>query len=116
MRDFVEANCEATAKAARWGSGFRNKREVIRKCLSEIGMSHDLIYHGIRREVFVAPLGSEALRFLRGEVSRPGLYDWSVEELGFLFKERWLLGRATRVQDYKVFRREAYRIWKAEER
>jgi hypothetical protein len=48
IRAFVEKNCEPTAKHVAWGTGFRNKREVVRKCLSHIGLSADLIYHGIR--------------------------------------------------------------------
>jgi hypothetical protein len=111
MRAFVDKKCEPTAKADRWGSGFRNKREVIRKCLSAIGMSQDLTYHGIRREVFVAPLGCQALRFLRGAACKPGLYDWPAAELALLFKDRWLLERAARVPEYRQFRRDEYRLW-----
>lgn len=111
IRSFVELKCEPTAKHAAWGHGFRNKREVIRKCLSEIGLSADFIYHGIRREIFTAPLGRESLRFLRGEVKRPLFYDWSASELANLFSQRWLLGRAERVPKYQEYSRDDYRLW-----
>jgi len=111
IRAYVERYCEPTAKHEAWGNGFRNKREVIRKCLSKIGLSADLIYHGIRREVFAAPLGREAVRFLRGEVERPYLYDWPASELSNLFAERWLFARAERVPAYREFDRKQYRIW-----
>lgn len=111
IRAYVEEHCEPTAKHAAWGSGFRNKREVIRKCLSKIGLSADLIYHGIRREIFAAPLGRQAIPFLRGEVSRPCFYDWSASDLAELFAERWLYGRAERMPGYREYDREQYRIW-----
>jgi hypothetical protein len=111
IRAYVERYCEPTAKQDAWGEGFRNKREVVRKCLSKIGLSSDLIYHGIRREIFAAPLGSDALRFLRGEVSRPRFYDWSSAEISKKFIERWLLPRAERMPEYVKFSKDNYRLW-----
>ncbi|MGA7577877.1 MAG: Druantia anti-phage system protein DruA [Desulfobaccales bacterium] len=111
IRAYVEENCEPTAKHVAWGTGFRNKREVIRKCLSQIGLSADLIYHGIHREIFAAPLGSDAIQFLKGEVERPCFYDWPASVLSGLFKGRWLLGRAERKPEYREYSREQYRLW-----
>lgn len=112
IRAYVERYCKPTAKHDAWGNGFRNKREVVRKCLSKIGLSADLIYHGIRREIFAAPLGREALRFLRGEVTRPCFHDWPASELAAIFSERWLLPRAERVPEYRDYNREQYRLWR----
>jgi len=111
MRAYVQKHCTPTAKQTAWGTGFRNKREVIRKCLSRLGLSADLIYHGIRREIFAAPLGHDALRFLKGEVEEPCFHDWPVSELSEVFKERWLLGRAERMPAYREYRRVHYRLW-----
>lgn len=116
IRAFVEKNCEPTAKHVAWGTGFRNKREVVRKCLSHIGLSADLIYHGIRREIFAAPLGRDAIRFLKGEVKRPCFYDWPASDLSEAFKERWLIGRAERKPEYSEYTREAYRLWPSKTR
>lgn len=111
IREFVKKNCKPTAKQKDWGTGFRNKREVVRKCLLELGLSVNFNNHGIPREIFVAPVGAHSLRFLRGEVSRPRFYDWSVKELSESFKQRWLLPRAERTQDYQKFDRESYGLW-----
>ena len=111
IRMFAESNCKPTAKKTSWGKGFRSKREVIKKCLPEIGLSSKFLYHGIQREIFVAPLAHNALQFLRGEVSQPDFYDWPTEELSQMFLKRWLLPRAERVHDYRIFRRESFRIW-----
>jgi hypothetical protein len=111
IRAYVERYCKPTAKQDAWGDGFRNKREVVRKCLSKIGLSSDLIYHGIHREIFAAPLGRDSLRFLRDEVSRPSFYDWSVSEISKKFIKRWLLSRAERMPEYASFSKETYRLW-----
>jgi hypothetical protein len=111
IRAYAEMRCKATAKHDAWGDGFRNKREVVRKCLAKIGLSTNLQCHGIRREIFVAPLGGEAARFLKCEVNRPGSYDWPAADLAEAFKERWLLPRAERKPEYREFRREEYRLW-----
>ena len=111
IRTYVEKRCEPTAKHAAWGNGFRNKREIIRKCLSKIGLSTNLVYHGIHREIYAAPLGRNALRYLRGEVSRPCFYDWTVTHLSHIFLERWLLPRAERRSEYIEFLREDYTLW-----
>lgn len=111
IREYAEHFCKPTAKQKAWGKGFRNKREVVKKCLSEIGLSTRLLYHGIQREIYVAPLGRNALRFLRGETERPCFYDWPAEELSRKFLERWLVPRATRIPEYRDFRHEKYRLW-----
>jgi hypothetical protein len=110
LHAYVTRYCEPTAKQEAWGSGFRNKREVIRKGLMRLNLSADLIYHGIQREIFAAPLGHETLRFLRGEVSRPCFYDWPAETLAERFLSRWLYDRAKRMPEYRTFRRSEYRL------
>lgn len=110
IRAYVEKHCQPTAKHGAWGRGFRNRREVIRKCLSRLGLSADLIYHGIRREIFAAPLGPDAVRFLRGDVNRPRFYDRPARELSGAFRERWLIGRARRMPEYREFTRKQYRL------
>lgn len=103
--------CDPTAKKAAWGHGFRNKREIVRKVLPRIGLSAGLHNHGIRREVYAAPLGRRALDFLRGETERPLFYGSTEAELWQAFRERWFLGRARRCPQFQAFDRESYRLW-----
>ncbi len=110
LHAYVTRYCQPTAKQEAWGSGFRNKREVIRKGLARLDLPADLIYHGIQREIFAAPLGRDTLRFLRGEVSRPCFYDWPAEALAEQFLSRWLYARAKRMPEYAAFRRAEYRL------
>ena len=111
MIAFGQMNCQPTAKSPSWGKGFRNRRELIKKCLASIGLSTNLLYHGIRREIFVAPLAQNALEFLRGEVRDPDFWDWPADEIAQRFLKRWLLPRAERMPEYRSFRRDMYRIW-----
>jgi len=111
IRAYVTEHCEPTAKHASWGYGYRNKREVIKKCLQEIGLSTNLIYHGIRREIFVAQLGRTTLPFLRRESFYPRFFNWPSKDLSQLFIERWLVGRAKRMPQYQNFKREEYKFW-----
>lgn len=111
LRAFAEQNCIATAKNSRWGTGFRNRREIIRKALPELGLKTDLIYHGVQREVFVAPLAQNTREFLRGEHQRLRWFHRPAADLFEAFRERWLLPRARRDARYREFSRESYRLW-----
>jgi DNA-binding transcriptional MerR regulator len=113
LRQLAVAHCEPTAKHVRWGTGFRNKRELLRKVLPLIGLSRELIYHGIEREIFVAPLATNAAEFLRGEHNRLMWYNRSAGELFTYFRERWLLPRAARDETYRTFDPESYRLWRS---
>jgi len=111
IRAYAERWCKPTAKKEPWGDGYRNKREVIRKVLPKIGLSTNLANHGIQREVYAAPLGRDALPFLRNEVQRPLFFNWTVRDLWEAFRTRWFLKRAERCPDYASFDRGSYRLW-----
>ena len=70
LTDFANEHCVPTAKKEKWGSGFRNRRELVRKALAKLGFSESLLHHGIQRELLVAPLAVNARKFLRGEVAK----------------------------------------------
>ncbi len=111
MSEYASANASPTARHASWGNGFRNRREVVRKCLSSLGIKSDWTFHGIQREVFVVPLAHNTQAFLRGEHTRLRGTDYSVSDLAAFFKERWLLPRSQRDQSYLNWEREEWRLW-----
>jgi len=115
IRAYAERWCKPTAKKEPWGSGFRNKREVIRKVLARIGLSTDLANHGIRREVYAAPFGWKSLAFLRGEVEQPLFFNFAQDDLWEAFRDRWFLARARRCPEYRRFERESYRLWSSDQ-
>jgi hypothetical protein len=111
MTDYALANCQPTAKAAKWGTGFRSRREVVRKTLRHLGLPDRLIYHGVQREVFVVPLARNTASFLRGEEDRLVTYGQSAEALGAYFKERWLSKRLKIEQRHLSWEPNAWRLW-----
>jgi hypothetical protein len=113
ITEFAEKNCKPTAKQERWGTGFRNRREVIRKCLRALGLSSDWIYHGIQREVFVVPLARNTREFLRGEHTHLFWYQQSEARMFEYFRDRWMLPRAAWDDRYRMFNRDDFRLWEA---
>lgn len=111
LRDYAEKYCVKTAKHESWGTGFRNRREVIRRVLAHVGLSGNLMNHGIRRELFVMPLAKNAREFLRGEHQRLLWFHQPADDLAAFFRERWLIPRARRDDKYREFRPESYRLW-----
>jgi len=109
--DYARMHSEPTAKTASWGNGFRNKREVVGKCLGELGISPDFMNHGIRREIFVAPMAENAKEFLCGHQKRPIYFDWPAQTLFRSFRERWLIPRSQRDKSYLSFRKENWSLW-----
>lgn len=112
MAHYAERHCEPTAKQQRWGKGFRNRRELVRKCLAHMGLSTEWLYHGIHREVFVAPLAENARQFLCGEEPETRWFDQPAARLCAWVKERWVLPRAGRDQRYRAFNPSSYRLWR----
>ena len=108
---YAQRYCVPTAKREEWGSGFRNRREVIRKTLLKIGLNDDWMYHGVQREVFVIPLASNSREFLKGEHSRLRSFNLETEELADFFKNRWLLPRSETDQTYRQWNSQTWRLW-----
>jgi hypothetical protein len=115
MTRYATAYCTPTAKQDRWGSGFRNRREVIRKCLASVGLSLNWNYHGIQREVFVVPLASNTKAFLSGHDSSVEYLSQPADDLIEHFRRRWLLPRAERDPSYRFVDAQSLRLWDAEQ-
>ena len=109
--DYTTQYCQPTAKNEKWGNGFRNRREIVRKCLGDLGLPKGWLYHGIRREVFVVPLAHNVREFLQGKHTKVRWLDLPVEALFRWFRERWLLPRAERDQSYRDFNPDTWRLW-----
>ncbi len=111
MIAFARATKQPSAKNELWGVGWRNRREVVRSALPNLGLSRELLYHGVRRELFVVPLARNTREFLRGEHVRLRSYRNHTDELVAWFRDRWLLPRAARDGRYRLFARASYGLW-----
>lgn len=107
---YAVRHCEPTAKQSAWGVGFRNRREVVKKALGHLGLSEALVYHGIRREIFVFPRGRNTQAALaQGQSLIP--YSDTVASLFGHFRERWLMPRAMRAPAFREFDPQTWRLW-----
>lgn len=111
ITDFALEHCMPTAKDPRWGSGFRNRREVVKKALPALGFSDRLMYHGVRRELFVAPLGATSAAFLRDDADDIGAFCQPVEALAERFRERWLRARVERERRHLTWSSDEWQLW-----
>lgn len=114
LSEFASKYCLPTAKNETWGTGFRNRRELVRKALSKLGFSQDLLNHGIKRELFVAPLAINTRSFLKGTTNTPLYFNRPFKKLVRFWRERWMLPRAIRNDAYRDFDREEWRLWRKE--
>lgn len=114
IAQYALVHCLPTTKNERWGKGFRNRREIIRKVLLHIGLSDEWMRHGIQREIFVVPLASNSREFLRGEQNEVSLFRQSATDIFTWFRKRWLLPRAERESNYREFDPESYQLWSGE--
>lgn len=96
ITDFAMEFCQPTAKDLRWGTGFRNRREVVKKALPALGFSDRLMYHGVKREMFVCPLAANTADFLRGEHDDLALLGLPAAHVADWFRWRWMRPRAER--------------------
>lgn len=111
VSQFAEQFCTPSAKSPQWGSGFRNRREVVKKTLQAIELSPDLLYHGVRREVYVAPHAVNTSEFLRGDSMTLDFYDTPVASLARYAVDRWMIGRSERNEEYRAFDPDSWRLW-----
>jgi hypothetical protein len=110
LRDFLRDVDHRYVDAHKFGEGPNWRLRTIRAAFDALGFSPDLLKHGIKREVFVCKLASNAERVLRGEVSRAyckGLK--SVEEVGAIARDRWMIGRAERDNSFQDWTTDKFR-------
>jgi hypothetical protein len=103
MREYLRATVGDEEGGNRFGDGPNWKIRTARSALQHLGMSPDLLRHGIRREIYGIPLARNFDAFLRGETNTLDTYDIPFHDIVDYWKERWLRGRAERKPEYKEF-------------
>lgn len=109
LRAFLKSVGDPYADAHGYGQGPNYRLRLIRKALGLLGLDPDMVKHGLTREVFFCPLASNALLVLRGDRKRVR-YDSlpTVDEIGAAALERWVIPRAERKQEFRLWRRESF--------
>jgi hypothetical protein len=111
MISYLKEKGDPIVSMYNFGNGPQWKIRVIKRCLKDLGISDNVIKHGINRGFYVAPLASNYQEFLRGEVDEPEYYNQSANQLIDFFKERYLLPRIERSrEEVRAFDKESIRI------
>jgi hypothetical protein len=111
ITEFALEHCVPSAKDPRWGHGFRNRREIVKKALPPLGFSDRLLYHGVKRQIFAAPLARNACEFLRGETSDLHPNERPALAISEHWRKRWLLPRSRRLGSPTPFDPYSWHLW-----
>lgn len=99
-----------TLRGNRYGEGPNWKIRTLRTALESLGLPGDLLRHGLRREVFLAPLGVAWRAFLRGETDTMQWYRYELDDLARHYRERWAVPRSQRFGEWRSFDRDQIRV------
>lgn len=108
IRQYLKRKRHSYASGFRFGDGPNWRLRAMRLALTLIGMRPELLCHGVRREVYVCELATNAKAILRGRHKRARYTDLlTVEQISDLARERWIEPRATRCPDYQLHRKDS---------
>lgn len=104
LRGYLRDTGHAYVDGHRFGQGPNWRLRTIRAALDALGFDADLLRHGIKREVFVSYLATNATNVLRGHSKKAQYRSLkSVDEVAELARERWIVPRAIRVPDFRAW-------------
>ena len=106
LRDYLRSIRHRYADQHRFGQGPNWRLRTTRAALKALGFRDELLRHGIQRQVFICSLASNATTILRTGKGRPDLSALlTVDQTADLALERWILPRAHRRPDYRLWNR-----------
>jgi hypothetical protein len=94
----------------KYGEGPNWRIRTLRKALDALGLDGDLLRHGIKREVFVAPRAMGWRAYLRGESTHLHWIEYPLEDLAEFWRTRWGAPRAERDPSYTRVDRDSMRL------
>ena len=101
LREYLRGMSHAYVDGHGFGDGPNWRLRTIRAGLDALEFRGDLLRHGIRREVFVCNLATNAEEVLRADRKRPTFNSLkTLDEVAELTKERWIVPRAQRKPNY----------------
>lgn len=107
MRDYLRLAKHPYADKHKYGQGPNWRLRTIRAALGALDVNESVLRHGIQREVFLCAFAENALRILKKGKGRPELTGLkTTAEISEFAKERWILPRALRRDEYLHWRNE----------
>jgi hypothetical protein len=110
VKTYLRERGDPVINRYKYGGGPNWRFRVVKRCLAHVGLSGDLLRHGIKREVFMVPLAENAQEFLQGTNIEPHYYSMPKDSIFAYFRKRWLLPRSKRDQRYSSFSKESMRL------
>jgi hypothetical protein len=89
-----------------YGDGPRSVWVNCRRASQLVGVSDNLLEHGVQREIFFFPLLVNLNDYIQNPQIVPIYYNMPFDNLASWWKRRWLLERANRIDDWKLWKRE----------
>ncbi len=108
MRDYLRDRDHRYADKHKFGEGPNWRLRTIRAALSALNFNENILRHGIKREVFISKLATNAFDVLRTGVPAPDVSQLrTIPEISDLARDRWMVPRAERGEiDYRGWRRD----------
>lgn len=106
IRDYLRLIKHPYTDQHQFGEGPNWRFRTIRAAFDAFGIKQTGLRHGVKREVFLCQLCSNTLDVLKRGKGRPNLSGLlPVAEISDLARERWMVPRAERRQDYLLWQR-----------
>jgi hypothetical protein len=83
-----------------YGTGPKRSWQIMRRALDRIGISGDVLKHGIKREAFLFRLITNLEEYMEGSSNTPCYLNLPFQELAEFWRTRWLLPRYERVDGW----------------
>lgn len=96
--EFLKVSGEVTRGG--FGVGPRIMWQNYQRVFKLLNLPRHLLKHGVKREAFLFPIASNLKNYMSGKASRPVYHHQSFQELAEWWRNRWLLGRAKRVDGW----------------
>lgn len=104
LREYLREIDHPYADLNRFGQGPNWRLRTTRAALGAIGVKEDLLRHGIKREVFVCELATNAIRMLKTGKGRPNLKTLATAgDVAQIALERWIIPRAQRRPEFSAW-------------
>jgi hypothetical protein len=104
LRNYLRHKKHKYADEHAFGKGPNWRLRTTRTALSELGFKEDMLKHGVKREVFMCCLAKNAITLLKKGKGRASLRTLkTAKEVGKLAVDRWLVPRAERRPEYKLW-------------
>ncbi len=84
-----------------FGDGPNWKFRILRTAFRELNLPQNLLFHGVQRQLFIAPLANNYKDYFCSPDVEPQLIDYPQKTLINFFIARWFLPRAQRLSNYK---------------